>query len=290
MIIIQLSGGLGNQMFQYALYKQLKALGREVKIDDVKGYEEEQKRVPALTATFGIEYDRATRQEVIDITDSKMDIFSRIRRKITGRKTLEYQEKSADFDKNVLELEDAYLVGYWQSEKYFPDESVRRELRHEFVIKPGDVLSKKESWDVYTMIKETESVSIHVRRGDYLDPGTIETHGNICTCDYYKGAIDRIIEKYPKAHFFVFTDDKEWAKTHIFADRFTNVILDEEKPDSVDMLLMSSCKHHIMANSSFSWWSMWITENGKGTIFAPDRWFNNKPMHDIYTDRMQKLG
>ncbi|MBP3280065.1 MAG: alpha-1,2-fucosyltransferase, partial [Butyrivibrio sp.] len=86
MIIIQLKGGLGNQMFQYALYTELKHRGKEVKIDDVSGFVDDKLRVPVLDR-FGVEYERATKDEVIAITDSKMDIFSRIRRKLTGRKT-----------------------------------------------------------------------------------------------------------------------------------------------------------------------------------------------------------
>ena len=123
MIIIQLKGGLGNQMFQYALYKELKHRGREVKIDDVSGFVNDKLRVPVLDR-FGVEYERATREEVVDLTDSKMDIFSRIRRKLTGRKTYRIDEMEGIFDPAILETENAYLVGYWQSEKYFTSPEV----------------------------------------------------------------------------------------------------------------------------------------------------------------------
>ncbi len=97
MIIIQLKGGLGNQMFQYALYKELKHRGKEVKIDDVNGFIGDELRVPVLQR-FGVEYDRATKEEIVKLTDSKMDIFSRIRRKLTGRKTFRIDEMEGLFD------------------------------------------------------------------------------------------------------------------------------------------------------------------------------------------------
>ena len=110
MIIIQLKGGLGNQMFQYALYTALKNRGKTVKIDDETGFVNDKLRVPVLSG-YGIKYDKATKDEIVALTDSKMDIFSRIRRKLTGRKTFRIDEVSGRFDPKILELEDAYLVG-----------------------------------------------------------------------------------------------------------------------------------------------------------------------------------
>ena len=131
MIIIQLKGGLGNQMFQYALYLALKKRGREVKIDDETGFENDKLRTPVLSG-WGIEYDRATKEEIIKITDSRTDFWSRVRRKLTGRKTFRIDETSGMFDPSILEKETAYLVGYWQSEKYFDDEDVKKQLRDEY--------------------------------------------------------------------------------------------------------------------------------------------------------------
>ena len=130
MIIIQLKGGLGNQMFQYALYTALKNRGKTVKIDDETGFVNDKLRTPVL-AGYGIDYDKATKEEVVALTDSKMDIISRIRRKLTGRKTFRIDEVSGRFDPKILELEDAYLVGYWQSDKYFSQESDIRDI-HKF--------------------------------------------------------------------------------------------------------------------------------------------------------------
>ncbi len=289
MIIIRLKGGLGNQMFQYALYLQLKALGKEVKIDEVSGFRDDVQREPVLFDVFGIEYDKANEAEVIEITDAHMDLWSRIKRKIFGRHSKEYIDMDGNFDPSVLEMDEAYLNGYFQSDKYFTDKEVLGRLRREFTIKPEDVFTNEASWDLYRKITQTNSVSIHVRRGDYLEPGTVETFGGICDADYYKRAIDRMLQMYPEAEFFVFTSDKEWSEANVSGDRFHTVDTGEEKEDSADLLLMSLCKHHILANSSFSWWSAWINDAPDKVVLVPPKWLNNKPMEDIYTGRMIRV-
>ncbi len=289
MIIIRMMGGLGNQMFQYALYLQLKALGKEVKIDDVYGFRDDEQRNPVLEAMYGITYDKATDLEVTDITDAHLDLMSRIRRKIFGRKSKEYMEETGIFDPKVFEFEDAYLNGYFQSDKYFRDEKVIAQLRKEFTINPDEVFTLPESWELFRQIQETESVSIHVRRGDYLLPGTVETFGGICDTDYYKRAIDRMVSEHPDAIFYVFTSDKEWCEENVSGMKFRLVDTKEPNDDAADLLLMSLCKHHILANSSFSWWSAWMNDSPEKTVIVPKNWLNTKPMDDIYTERMTRI-
>lgn len=288
MIIIQLKGGLGNQMFQYALYRALKKKGKTVKIDDVTGFVNDKLREPVLQG-YGIDYERATKDEVIALTDSKMDIFSRIRRKLTGRKTFRIDEESGRFDPNILELENAYLVGYWQSEKYFADESVQNEIKEAFEKRPQELMNDTVSWTLLQQIECCESVSLHVRRTDYVDAEHIHIH-NICSEKYYKNAIDKIRKEYPNAMFFIFTDDKEWCKKHFKGRCFSVVELEEgPKTDIAEMMLMSRCKHHIIANSSFSWWAAWLNDAPEKLVIAPNKWINHKDMDDIYTERMVKV-
>lgn len=290
MIIIRMKGGLGNQMFQYALYSQLSDMGREVKMDDVTGFREDLQRNPALSV-FGIDYKRASREEVIRITDSYMDFPSRVRRKIFGRKTLEYEEKKADFDPKVLECRDAYLVGFWQTERYFPEKRVRDRLRQEFLQKREEILQGTAEQKLLLQMRQEQSVSIHVRRGDYLTPGTVETFGGICTDDYYEKAQSRILQNYPDAVFYVFSNETEWAREHFRGGKYITVDCRCESADAAELYLMSSCRHHILANSSFSWWSAWLGEHGADhMIFAPDRWLNNKIMTDIYTEDMIRIS
>ncbi|WP_034445545.1 alpha-1,2-fucosyltransferase [Butyrivibrio sp. AE2032] len=289
MIIIQLKGGLGNQMFQYALYKELQHRGKEVKIDDVNGFIGDELRVPVL-GRFGVEYDRATQEEVVALTDSKMDIFSRIRRKLTGRKTFRIDELEGLFDPHILEVENAYLVGYWQSEKYFSSPEVIAQIQEVFGKRPQEIMHDSVSWSTLQQIECSESVSIHVRRTDYLDAEHIKIH-NLCSEKYYKNAIQMIRQAHPNAVFFIFSDDNEWCKKHFKGPHFINVELQEgENTDVSDMILMSRCKHHIMANSSFSWWSCWLNDSPEKMVIAPEKWINNKRMDDIYTDRMTKVA
>ena len=289
MIIIQLKGGLGNQMFQYALYTALKNRGKTVKIDDETGFVNDKLRVPVLSG-YGVEYEKATKEEIVALTDSKMDIFSRIRRKLTGRKTFRIDEVSGRFDPKILELEDAYLVGYWQSDKYFANEDDIRAIRLAFEKRPQEIMADDVSWTMLQQIECCESVSLHVRRTDYIDAEHKHVH-NLCSEKYYKDAVNKVLKEYPDAVFFIFTDDKEWCKGHFKGPNFHVVELEEgEGTDIAEMMLMSRCKHHIIANSSFSWWAAWLNDTPDKLVIAPSKWINNKDMEDVYTERMTKIA
>ncbi|MBO6241644.1 MAG: alpha-1,2-fucosyltransferase [Butyrivibrio sp.] len=289
MIIIQLKGGLGNQMFQYALYRSLLNRGKQVKIDDKTGFVNDKLRMPVLSR-WGLEYEKATDEEVVALTDSKMDLFSRIRRKLTGRKTHRIDEVSGKFNPSILDLDEAYLVGYWQCDRYFDNKEVINELKEAFERKPQELMADASSWSTLQQIECCESVSLHVRRTDYIDEEHINIH-NICTEKYYKNAIDRIRRKYPSAVFFIFTDDKEWCREHFKGPNFIVVELEEgDGTDIAEMTLMSRCKHHIIANSSFSWWAAWLNDSPDKIVIAPEKWINNRDMDDIYTERMTKIA
>ena len=306
MIIIKLQGGLGNQLFLYGLYKNLKHLKRDVKMDIESGFEGDELRKPCLDC-MNLEYAIATRDEVTDIRDSYMDIFSRIRRKITGRKTFDYYEpEDGNYDPKVLEMTKAYLNGYFQSEKYFGDEKSVKALKDELTKGKEDILTSTDLiTKIYHDIKNSESVSLHIRRGDYLTPGIIETYGGICTDEYYNKAIAMIREKFSEARLFIFSNDIEWCKEKFASDKNTTFVdtlgisksseenreIKEsnksisEYRDLAELYLMSACKHHILANSSFSWWGAWLSDH-EGMTIAPSKWLNNKNMTDIYTKDM----
>ena len=288
-----MKGGLGNQLFQYALYRQLLSMGREVKMDDETGFREDKQRDPAL-GVLGLRYERASEAEIVRITDAYMDMKSRIRRKLTGRRTKRYDERGGNFDPYVLETDEAYLVGYWQSERFFPDPAVRERLKADILRGMEELLQGKE-----------RAVSLHIRRGDYLQPGTVETFGGICTEAYYAAAIRRVLEACPDAQFYVFSNDPAYVQECIqqqtgwflhltpaerddLGGRFHPVR--DALQDAAELYLMSRCRHHILANSSFSWWGAWLGEQGSDVMtIAPARWLNNKRMDDIYTEAMLRL-
>ena len=295
MIIIRMTGGLGNQMFQYALYLKLKSMGKEVKFDDVNEYRHDNAR-PIMLWAFGIDYPKATQDEINKITDGFLYLSHRIRRKLFGRRSLEYSEKDCNFDEQVLQKDPAYLTGYFQSEQYFAD--VTETVREAFTFQP--VIFEKCSKDLKTKLfayqKEVEScraVSLHIRRGDYLENS--EVYGGNCTPEYYEKAILLMKERFPEAVFYVFSNDDAWAKGWCerqekkYGSRFEAVMGVPEEMGYLDMELMSRCKHHIVANSSFSWWGAYLNPDKEKCVIAPARWFNNQDCRDIYTKNMIKI-
>lgn len=308
MIIIQMAGGLGNQMFQYALYKQLINMGKTVKMDDEMGFAEDAQRSPSLAA-FGITYEKASSAEIMQMRDSSPALTAKVRRKLFGRQKKAYFEESKRFLPKIFDWDDIYLEGYWQSEKYFPD--VAEELIKEFGL--GNIRNNKRNGsglsapaeELLRQIEQRQSVSIHIRRGDYLLPKNQELYGNICTERYYELAMKKITDKCPDCTFFLFTNEREWAEEWIkehagdrrsdSADNNSNgnrIILADlpEDRDYEALILMSRCRHNILANSSFSWWASYLNDNPDKLVIAPEKWLNGWDCRDIYRSDMVRIG
>lgn len=302
MVIIQLAGGLGNQMFQYALYLQFQNLNKEVKIDDVAGFAEDEKREPAL-APFGITYEKADPAEIEKMLDASLLFWHRVRRKLFGRKRKSYFEEDKRFRPEIFTWDDIYLEGYWQTEKYFA--AVAEQVRAAFDVdrlltiqsRTGQMASGSPKWQAQVQnylqeITGTQSVSLHIRRGDYLTPENQALFGGICTEAYYKEAMRRMREQHPGCRFFLFTNDKEWAKEQLAGGVATDVTVVDlpEDSDHAEFALMSKCRHHILANSSFSWWASYLNQNPGKTIYAPPTWLNGWDCRDFYRADMQKVS
>lgn len=298
MVIIQLAGGLGNQMFQYALYLQFQNLHKDVRIDDVAGFVEDEKRDPALAA-FGITYEKADPKEIEQMLDASLLFWHRVRRKLFGRKRKSYFEEDKRFKPEIFTWDDIYLEGYWQTEKYFS--GIADQVKAAFDVdrlltgRSGDGHEAAESQGVRPQIRDylqqignTQSVSLHIRRGDYLTPENQALFGNICTDAYYKEAMRRMREQHPGCRFFLFSNDKEWAREQLSCMDVTVVDLPGAS-DHAEFALMSKCKHHILANSSFSWWASYLNPNPDKTIFAPPKWLNGWDCQDFYREDMLKI-
>lgn len=295
MIIIRMTGGLGNQMFQYALFLKLRSLGKEVKMDDRTQYASINAR-PIMLWCFDISYPRASKKEIDELTDGFMKLHHRIRRKLFGRKSLEYAEQSWNFDKQILVREPAYLTGYFQSERYFRDieDQVRTVFNFSDKIWEGldSVLSERVR-GYQKKIGETLAVSVHIRRGDYLK--NEEAYGHICTESYYHKAIDLVQKRYPQAVFFFFSNETQWVRKWLeeeYPEEFPFEIIEgtDEATGYLDLFLMSRCKHHIIANSSFSWWGAWLNADKGKMVIAPSKWHNKQDYTDIYTEKMIKIS
>ena len=164
-----------------------------------------------------------------------------------------------------------YLMGYWQSEKYFKDceELVRGDFKFKL---PLDGINLELSM----RMRGGQSISLHVRRGDYLTHTATSKIFNVCSVDYYRSAVEYIADRIPFPHFFVFSDDLQWAKANLSIPYPVSFIEGNHGSRSyIDMQLMGLCGHQIIANSSFSWWGAWLNRNPKKIVIAPRLWFNN---------------
>lgn len=180
-------------------------------------------------------------------------------------------EKNYNFNPEILALHDnVYLDGYWQSEKYFSDiePAIRREFS--FRIQPTP---ENRQW--FERIHSCESTSIHIRRGDYVTLPEANAFHGLCSPEYYQSAVQQIRRQIKNPVFFVFSDDIAWAMDNLRFDVEINFV-DINSPEKgyEDMRLMSACNHHIIANSSFSWWGAWLGDYPDKIVCTPKRWFN----------------
>jgi hypothetical protein len=268
MIIVNVKGGLGNQMFQYALYRALGSKHKEVKLDIHSyknyglhnGYE--------LPEIFNIKDIYCTNKEMKKLADYNNNIFSRIRKKLIGRKKSDVQQEGFSYMSSVFHKDNIYLDGYWQSEKFFIKSS--QQIRYDFTFKK-ELDEKNKSF--LLKIQNKNSVSIHIRRGDYI---TDKLLGNVCKIDYYKKAIEKMNKEVSNPLFVIFSDDIEWCKNNFNFINAEFVNWNKGMDSYKDMQLMSSCKHNVIANSSFSWWGAWLNNNKEKIVIAPSKWFNDE--------------
>ena len=215
MVIIHVVGGFGNQLYCYALYEKLKSLGKEVKLDIgdyLPGAREPEKRKLELPFLDGLEYQVCTAKERFALTDDSRAFFSRVRRKLFGKKARIYRENDR-FDPCVFEMDNVYLDGYWNSEAYIADILPLLQQKIKFPV------SENEKNRIYAeKMKQEESVFLHIRRSDYLDPSCIDRYRDICTESYYRSAVSYVKAKHEQENkekelkIYLFSDDTEYAK------------------------------------------------------------------------------
>ncbi len=270
MIITKISGGLGNQLFQYAAGKSLALKKNTGLLLDVSSYNQERLRNFELSF-FNTKCEFANDELVQHFTNRSF--IGKIRDRVLPSSMKKvYRQPFFHFDKNFFNHPaDVYLKGYWQSEKYFLP--IAEIIRKEFTIKQEQIMNITA---LAAMLKKVESVSIHIRRGDYTNPAILEMHG-ILSSAHYQQAIDKILSQFPDAVFYIFSDDMSWVKENLKIQNKVYVSGELSKTAIEDFYLMSQCKHNIIANSSFSWWAAWLNNNKEKIVIAPERWFNTKP-------------
>lgn len=280
MIIVKLHGGMANQMFPYAAARRLAhVLDTELKLD-VTGFSVYRERQDLAfrkysLGVFNIQESFATLAEIERLTTRKKRVLENIFSRKAARPASYVKERHFHFDPRIMELNgDIYLDGNWNSFRYFED--ITPLIRKEFTLRQPPTGHNAE---LLELIDTTASVSVHVRRGDYVSNPKVNAIYGCCGLDYYRRAIEFIGEKLPSPHFFVFSDDPQWVRSNLFLD-WPMTLVDCNGPLDAheDLRLMSRCRQHIIANSGFSWWGAWLDPNPEKVVVAPEHWFsNNRP-------------
>lgn len=279
MIIILLNGGLGNQLFQYAAAKSL-SLHHHVPLKiDISSYLRED--LPELEVPRDFELYNFTgitegtcvlskkeNEEILRFLKKKSlaKLLPNYRRKIYSEPFYHYDPRFFESRNNVI------LRGQWQSEKYFA--SYKGFFRNALQLKPEliqNCTAKAQE------IEAVPSVSVHVRRGDYLRKQIIfEWHG-VMSKEYYRNAFKILDEKIGPFKPYYFTDDPDWVRHHLLPLKEGEVVSEFTKSHFEDFYLISKCKHNIIANSSFSWWGAWLNNNPDKVVIGPEKWFDKGP-------------
>lgn len=276
MIIVKLQGGLGNQMFQYATGLSLSRIRKTRLAMDKTWYTQE----------FEKQYTPRS-YELSPFKLNKKQKFVRTNKIFNNKYLYDYHSDSTFvFDKRVMELpKNTILEGYFQSEKYF--KNIRTELINNFdYIKDA----KAKIQHHIDLSRDSSSVSVHIRRGDYVtNKSAGEFHG-ILSKSYYQKAVKNISSKVNKPLFFIFSDDIAWVKKNLDMPK-ESIFIDFNKRGIDDMRIMRSCKHNIIANSSFSWWGAWLGEYENKIVIAPKNWFKSKELDtsDVIPARWIKI-
>jgi len=273
MIIVQLRGGMGNQMFQYAAGRCL-SLRHKVPLKlDLSPFQNDKLRNYSLSAfTIAEEFAGPADLERVKTPFSNLkNVLTGLRSSFGGMVPIGYKKETQfQVDPEFFHLPDnTYLEGYWQSEKYFKE--IEWTIRNDFLMK----VSLNNNEGIAEKIKNCNAVSVHIRRGDYIsNPETRKTHG-VCNPEYYKNAADIMAQGLTDPEFFIFSDDIGWAKKNLELPAPFHFVTDQNSSNEHDDLqLMTLCRHHIIANSSFSWWGAWLSQNPDKIIIAPKKWFS----------------
>ncbi|MGE5582412.1 MAG: alpha-1,2-fucosyltransferase [Bacillota bacterium] len=252
MIISQITSGLGNQLFQYAAARRLAYVHKVPLKLDLSWFNYCNYREYGLKY-FNIVENIASTGEIEDV-----------------KRQNHFQERSFSFNPEIKDIKPSvYLSGYWQSEKYFQD--IAEIIRREFTLK---YQPDESNMQMTGFIQRYESASLHIRRTDYLSN---PNHG-VVSLEYYHEAVNYLINIIANAHFFIFSDDWQWVRENLrLKYPSTLITLNSAAVGYLDLYLMSLCKHHIIANSTFSWWGAWLSQYPNKIVIVPQKWFHALP-------------
>jgi hypothetical protein len=275
MVAVVITGGLGNQMFQYASAKALAIRLKQPFFLDISSFEADIPNVAKRT----FELDLFPNLKPAFLKSFKTSGFYQLTRwdnrlkKLLGiRIGSVLHENTHSFNESILTVKPPVLLkGYWQTEKYF--QNIR-----DVILKVFEFPRLSET-DINTALLEeidkSEAVAVHVRRGDYIAYESTHNFHGVCNIGYYENAIRFFIDNYPGCRFYFFSDEPEWVQSNLMQNGINGKVISVNKGANSwkDMLLMSKCKHNVIANSSFSWWGAWLNQHSQKKVIAPSRWF-----------------
>lgn len=288
-IICNLKGAFGNQLFQYATAYSLAKRNNAILKLDLSFFENEKYSKLFKLDRLNIKIEKASKEEIEGLKNKpNAPLIYKVLRKLGIKSAYNKKTDIVDGfgfkpDKKILGHRDsAYLVGWCLAEAYFS--MFRGELLSEYTLKKP-LTSAAQKY--LSEINAANSVSVHIRRGDYLN---LEHFFRIIPVDYFKKSIEIMKEKIENPMFYFFSNDLDWVKKNLNFDKnfvFVNLKEGENydgEDDMEDFFLMRNCKHNIIANSSFSWWAAYLNENASKSVIAPSIWYNDK----FYQKSMEK--
>ncbi|MGC8823991.1 MAG: alpha-1,2-fucosyltransferase [Bacteroidales bacterium] len=277
MIIVELKGGLGNQLFQCAVGRYLSYMHNTELFLDLSFLQSHQTSSGYFTPrNYELHIFPNLYAKIIDPihikkyyikpNNLKEKIIGKIRRTLDGLNVI-YEANELNSSNMLKYGHNCYLIGYWQNEKYFkPIENLlRNELTPQIALSP-------EQQELLNRVQNTESVAVHIRRGDYLK---LTNHYTLLDWDYYWKAIQTLTEIVKNPFFYFFTEDTQWIKDMLFNFKYEHMIMPVQTT-GIDFMLMSNCKHQIIANSTFSWWAAYLNSNANQKVVAPKKWYVSK--------------
>lgn len=271
MIITEINGGLGNQLFQYAAGLSL-SLRHQTQLKTAVQFKNSDTSRSLGLSHFNLNLIEATQEDVNQLYSGSA-VDRAIQAVLPAQFKHVYKEKHFAYQSGFEKLgSNVYLKGYWQSERYFS--TIANQVKDIFTLQPhlySNILPLIEE------IKQTESVSIHVRKGDYLLHPYLDYYASL-ESTYYNNALAALQENLPQLKLYVFTDDPKWVEENLALPLpFTLISGVQTRSMYEDFQAMLSCKYHIIANSSFSWWTAWLSAREGKKVVAPKEWFKNGP-------------
>ena len=277
MLIVRAMGGLGNQLQQYALYRKLEHIGRDGRLDlswfgdTALQADGVTAREPELSRLKLPPYRVAAESEIRSVLGRLWGeperTADKLKRKL-GFSAGHFFEETDMYHPEIFDMDERYLVGYWACEKYYAD--ILDALRAETAFpRSGNAQLQRRNEETMREMEEEESVSLHIRRGDYLDDANRGLFGGICTDAYYERALAYVRERFPRARFFVFSDDMLYARERFGGEEYRIVDWNRGRDSFYDMMLMSRCKHNICANSTFSFWGARLNPHRDKIMIRP---------------------